>query len=112
MMQKKTDTIYGVTVIEIRRGSLIFVAEAITEPSTTMAQLYQDIDSAIQEGSATAGPTTIVFVPEDTVIAGKHLQQIFWIPIIKVQINVTLKSICFGALFIIVLPRMSGHQGF
>eukprot|EP00057_Strongylocentrotus_purpuratus_P013735 XP_011668209.1 PREDICTED: hyalin-like [Strongylocentrotus purpuratus] len=69
VMMQNTDTIYGVTVIEIRRGSLIFVAEAITEPSTTMAQLYQDIDSAIQGGSATAGPTTIVFVPEDTVIA-------------------------------------------
>ncbi|XP_030856024.1 uncharacterized protein LOC105443400 [Strongylocentrotus purpuratus] len=69
VMMQNTDTIYGITVIEIRNGSLIFVAEAITEPSTTMAQLEQDIDSAIQEGSATAGPTTIFFVPEDTVIA-------------------------------------------
>ncbi|XP_030856266.1 hyalin [Strongylocentrotus purpuratus] len=50
VMMQNTDTIYGVTVIEIQRGSLIFVAEAITEPSTTMAQLEQDIDSAIQEG--------------------------------------------------------------
>eukprot|EP00057_Strongylocentrotus_purpuratus_P009959 XP_011664433.1 PREDICTED: 63 kDa sperm flagellar membrane protein [Strongylocentrotus purpuratus] len=69
VMMQNTDTIYGVTVIEIQRGSLIFVAEAITEPSTTMAQLEQDIDSAIQEGSATAGPTTIFFAPDDTVIA-------------------------------------------
>ncbi|XP_030837834.1 hyalin-like isoform X3 [Strongylocentrotus purpuratus] len=69
VMMQNTDTIYGVTVIEIQRGSLIFVAEAITEPSTTMAQLQQDIDSAIQEGSTTAGPTTISFAPDDTVIA-------------------------------------------
>ncbi|XP_041483492.1 hyalin-like [Lytechinus variegatus] len=69
VMMENTQNIYDIQVNQIMSGSLIFLADVTTEPSTTMSQLEQDIQNAIQTGSATAGPTTIFFVPNNTVIS-------------------------------------------
>nr|XP_054770970.1 hyalin-like [Lytechinus pictus] len=69
VMMENTQNIYDIQVNQIMSGSLIFLADVTTGPSTTMSQLEQDIQNAIQTGSATAGPTTIFFVPNDTVIS-------------------------------------------
>ena len=70
-MLARSPTITQLVVTRMTSGSIIFEAEAYVAPSTTMAELQTSIDVTVENGSITAGQTTIVLDPSDATVSGK-----------------------------------------